>query len=693
MSDAPWRSSWDGRELILANAHVERRWRVEGGRLFASSFKDLVSGREWFVRRSPLASPVPATQLPSGDCQWTCSTETGRSLPVEEPALRVALTARWPQAAVTYRFEVFGQTRGIAMQVESSAGGVGQGGGAGASEAVTGVELADQKKARDEFPAADLLEFIQPAATHLRLIQVNLFDQTDIRNELVFENEWLLHSNERELALQGCLFILEETLSGDGLVFLKEAPLPHVRPVKSGCDLRIRSGAMCFHAPANEYKPGHVQYPMAYQLGLYGQGTGPEGGEGYRFVTLAYSGGRMGRISALQAYQRCRRAYVPGRDGLFLSNTWGDRNRDGRICESFMQQEVEAGAKLGVDVIQIDDGWQRGTTSNSVRPGGVWEGFHAADPRYWEADPERFPNGIEPVIAQARARGLRFGLWFSPDAADDYANWERDAVRILELHRTLGVECFKIDGVKARTKLGEWRLRDFFAKVLRESDGNVIFDLDVTAEVRPGYFGRPEVGPLFVENRYTDYHRYWPHQTLRNLWKLAHYVDPVRLRMEFLNNARNVELYAGDPLAPHAYSPAYLFASTMVGSPLGWFELSGLPAGYLAELPMLIRVWREHRTRLHGGRIWPVGECPDGTSWTGFVSVGSDGGGYALLFREWTDRCCVRFELDGFSDNLRQATVLSGKGVARLEGGGLSVEMPGKLSYLFVELQANGESK
>ena len=56
--------------------------------------------------------------------------------------------------------------------------------------------------------------------------------------------------------------------------------------------------------------------------------------------------------------------------------------------------------------------------------------------------------------------------------------------------------------------------------MLQESGGRVVFDLDVTAEIRPGYFGVPDVGPIFIENRYTDFHRYWPHQgTLRNLRK------------------------------------------------------------------------------------------------------------------------------------------------------------------------------
>ena len=100
------------------------------------------------------------------------------------------------------------------------------------------------------------------------------------------------------------------------------------------------------------------------------------------------------------------------------------------------------------------------------------------------------------------------------------------------------------------SRAGEQNLRKLFDRCLTESQGQIVFDLDVTAETRPAYFGLPTVGPIFVENRYTDWHKYWPHHTLRNLWQLAHYVDPLRLRMEFLNNTRNADKYAGDPLAP-----------------------------------------------------------------------------------------------------------------------------------------------
>jgi alpha-galactosidase len=272
---------------------------------------------------------------------------------------------------------------------------------------------------------------------------------------------------------------------------------------------------------------------------------------------------------------------------------------------------------------------------------------------------------------------MEFGLWFGPDSANDFAHWERDAATILRLHRELGVNYFKIDGVKARTVAGEANLRRFFDRVLAESAGRVVFDLDVTAETRPGYFGLLHVGPLFVENRYVDYHRYWPHHTLRNLWKLAHYVDPARLRMEFLNHARHADLYATDPLAPAAYSPAYLFATTMFANPLGWFEVSNLPARYFEQIAPLVNVWKQHRDALFAVIIEPIGAAPDGTSWTGFHSST----GYALVFRELNDQPRWDTGLPA-----KSAVILAGNGAAEVRVGRLVVEIPKAQNFLFLKL-------
>ncbi len=284
---------------------------------------------------------------------------------------------------------------------------------------------------------------------------------------------------------------------------------------------------------------------------------------------------------------------------------------------------------------------------------------------------------------------MKFGLWYAPDRSNDLTNWQRDAGRILDLHQNSGVNYFKIDFVQVTSKTGEKNLHKFYDQVMRESQGRIVLDLDVTAENRSGYFGAVEVGPLFVENRYTDWHRYWPHQTLRNFWSLAQYVDPVRLRIEFLNNTRNSSVYPGDTLAPVYYRPAYLFATTMFASPLGWFEVSNLPEKYVDEVAALVRIWKAHRERIHGGRIVPIGQTPDGTSWTGFASIDEDRRrGYILLFRERHPSSTMDVELPKFGKGEYKVATLAGNGAASLEQGRLKARINDALDFLFLAVTA-----
>lgn len=625
-----------GGELLIANGQFERRWQLAAEQIIPTAFRLRPAGAEWIIAPPPSPPPAPAKLTGHG----------GQHGPTETASLLV----EWGH----HRFQVFSRATGVLMartdKVTSSAA---------AAIQSTGIELDPSPTVAR--PAAAALETFTLARQHVRLIQVTLRDQTDIHNELVAESEWLLHPAEADLRLTGNLFILEDTLCGDGLIFLKLTALPHARPVQSGTDFRVCGGR---------------------DVTLLGGGP---------WVTLAYAGGRAGRTMALQTFQRQLRPYEPARDGLFLSNTWGDRSKDARLTEEFLLTEVAAGARLGVDVVQIDDGWQRGRSVNSVRAGGVWQGYWAADEHFWEPDPERFPNGLRPVIEAARRHKLRFGLWFGPDSSADFANWKRDAAKVLQLHRELGVDYFKIDGVKAPTELSEQNLRRFFDQVLTETAGRVVFDLDVTAEIRPGYFGLPHVGPIFVENRYTDWHRYWPHQTLRNFWRLAHYIDPLRLRMEWLNHERCREKYADDPLAPARYRPAYLFATTMFANPLGWFEVANLPAGYFTDAAPLIRLWKKHRAAIFAGQILPIGESPDGTAWTGFVSVAPDRRrGHVLLFRETNDRPQAVLAAPLFAAGAFRVTRLAGIGRLRLRDQELIGEIPQPREFLFAEVTACG---
>lgn len=215
------------------------------------------------------------------------------------------------------------------------------------------------------------------AAGHSLLIQFVLRDQTDGRAEFYGENEWLLHPNE-EVKIAGNAFALENTLDGSGTVFLKIAPQPDARATSSDFDVRAK-------------KDGALELQSK---------------DGYSWKTAKYEGGEWGRIAAFHDLQRQIRPYDPTQDGLFLTNTWGDRHRDAHLNPQFMAMEIEASGRLGADIVQIDDGWQEGTTANSsqARGKGAWDGFWASDPNFWNINSTRFPDGLNALAEQARQK-------------------------------------------------------------------------------------------------------------------------------------------------------------------------------------------------------------------------------------------------------------------------------------------------
>ena len=519
----------------------------------------------------------------------------------------------------------------------------------------------DTSSMRKSIGAADFIEF---RPMHVKATEATFLDQTDIRDNLVDSRERLLMKYDWAFSISASSLDCRDVLTGEGIAFVRLAPMPTCRPER--VDDFILNGDRGVALLAN----------------------------GYPLVELAYRGGEAGRQRAVIAFQRALRPYRPGRDGVLLSNTWGAGNRDSRINQEFLLKEIEAGAKIGVDVIQIDDGWQHGRTANSSKKANegkqkVWSGYWDTDPDFWKEDRERFPDGLEFLVGKAKEKGMRFGLWFGPDSSNEAANWQRDADCLLDYHRRLGIDYFKMDSMKLMSQTAIDRNRMMFDRMLELSGGAMVFDLDCTAQVRPGLLGLMDIGPLFLENRYTKRPVYWPHHTLKNLWDLSHLIDPVRLRMEFNNPDTNHGNYGGSPLCHGNYRPDALFATVMAASPLAWMELSDVSEASVAAIAPLVRRWKEERARWHGGVMHPVAGRPDGVAWTGFVSEASDGkGGYALLFRELNEN--GRFTLDLapiFGDRrLKVEGVIGGRGEATLAGTALAVNVPEKLDFVWVKL-------
>ena len=633
---------WDARTLRVGNGRFEAGFRMGGGMLRLVSLS--ADGVERL--RGGAAAGGDELTVAEAEPQWSAAGERELALSVASCGGQ-ALVRVWPRA----NGPVVEQAAAAPLPPRP-----------GHKEWGSRVFSFGWSRFKSLDACGDAVSF---AAPHLVARAYTPIDRTDLRAELLDEREFAMPTCEAMAYLKCGVLDVRETLTGRGVVFLKLAPMPESRAEPDAFDFAVNPSTRAV---------------MAVPTGC-------------PLAALAYSGGEVGRLRALHDFHRSLWPRRPGRDGVLLSNTWGDGNRDSRINEGFLLGEIAAAADIGVEVVQIDDGWQKGRSANSSQSGGkgVWNGYWAADPEFWAPDPVRFPRGLRPLADAAAKRGLSIGLWFGPDSSDNAANWERDADCLLAFHRQFGIRHFKIDSLKLHTPEAFARNRKFFAKMLGESGGSMCFDLDCTAEVRPGFLGGMPVGPLFVENRYAhrkgDMRVYYPHQTLRSLWTLSRVLDPVRLRMEFLNPEKGDGLYGDDPLRPSAWPADALFAIAMVSSPLAWMELSDVSEAVRAKWRPLIAKWKRERDALHGCVTVPVGGMPDGEAWTGFVSVGDDGGGYALVFREGNARGDWRLDLrDFFGAERLSASVISGAGAASVEGGQLRVDIPDRLGYLWLRI-------
>src|SRR6266487_4787110 len=64
---------------------------------------------------------------------------------------------------------------------------------------------------------------------------------------------------------------------------------------------------------------------------------------------------------------------------------------------------AEKAARLGVEVFVVDDGWFGARHNDHAGLGD------------WTVNREKFPHGLDPLIARVNALGMRFGLWVEPE--------------------------------------------------------------------------------------------------------------------------------------------------------------------------------------------------------------------------------------------------------------------------------------
>ena len=646
--------------LTLSTGAIERRYAWRNGHLATLSVSSPDDPRPWTFpgQRPDLVLPGEAFESSDGELQIVEAAAT-KALAAH---LLVKVTCRLGGLELRREFRLYDDVPAIACDLFVR--------GTPASSSWRGEmpEMGLFRQVEQVDPDgyyAPVVERWRLDRQHTQLELTRFYDRTDRRNNLV-QTESLV-PYRAATAHVGNLLVGHCVLTGRAFFLLKEAPCSDVQLAWPEADFTI----------------------SVNELTMLGLGVDPsqvkpdEWTRCYGFVSGVAPGSTDDALVALRQYQQARRTWLDERDCMVMANTWGDRSQDARVSEEFTCDELRAGRRLGISHFQIDDGWQTGRSGASAVAQGSLEGIWDRS-GYWDVWTERFPNGLEPVVKLGREVGIDVGLWFNPSRDDSYAHWADDAETLLRLNREYGVRVFKIDGVDIPDRAADTNLRRMFDTVLEATGDEVTFNLDVTSGRRFGYHYFNEYGTIFLENRYSDHHSYYPHWTLRNLWQLSSYVPPRLLQIECLNRWRNADQYVeGDPLAPQRVPFEYCFAVTMAAQPLCWFEVSSLPEKAF-ELAPVVATYREHQTRLHRAVTLPIGEEPSGASWTGFqADLGDEG--YLLVYREVNDRPTARLTLRGLAGRRLSCTRILGAGHAfdsTVDADGrLEFALPEPLSY------------
>lgn len=413
--------------LRIGNAVVERSWRMEGELPAVCSLKNKKTGKEW---------------LDCGkDADWLCARKEKdaffheaflsgkpRSLRMEAGSdddcgigrehLKAAVVLEYADCQLRWIHRIYPQTAVLrsCLQVVWKDG-------LGMKEQEEQCALTEEKpgEKREMLPAAgtqfyapepqgDYQDAFPLAPLHCKWKSVSFVDRTDDYDNLVHTDHGIFNRRESRY-INGNLLFAEDPLDKEGLIFIKEGPTPLAYQGKVKADFYVKGNSVF---PVG-WGFDRTECSRAGALTAYGS-------------SVVFWDGERGNASlALQDYHMALHSFSEQKDAFVMSNTWGDQSCDGRLSEQFLLEELEQAGRLGITLYQIDDGWQNGTSANSVNPGGVWNGYYAANADFWEVNPLRFPNGLEPVAAFAKSKGVRLGLWFSPDSSHEFANWKKTA--------------------------------------------------------------------------------------------------------------------------------------------------------------------------------------------------------------------------------------------------------------------------
>ncbi len=596
-----------GNVLQVSTGVVQRQWRLLTAGLNTQSYVDLRTGREWII---PVADPRPhpdwrLTLMAEPHTVAEVTSAEARQV-IDDPGtsdhLAITIELRYRQTHLLLRYEVRAYP--------------------GAPGLWTRVSVRSEVDVnRDELPSYLLGSYGErlnvAAAETARRVAIGYYNDTQHRNHddlpilrQEVRDQW--HDRLETFDWASLLFLERD---GAGLGLVKES---HKCVNQQGLD----TGAFMVKRDSVTVT-GLALTPPSYGGSFWLREDRWQ--TGWATWSVLYDGTEPGRQLAVKQFDRLRYPFRPQRDLYIGANTWGSGGAGNGSRRAATQanvlREIASCADLGIELLQIDDGWQ--CEPDAEKPFDV----------DWSPNATRFPDGWKVVREAAAAAGVRMGLW---------APWSVDARALIRNYHEGGFRRIKLDfiGLNKRDDLD--KLMEKVNTLIAATDRLVGINWDATEEgPRLGYYFGREHGNIYLENREngpTDsklarlcHIRYTPRLVLRDAWQLSHYLNLNQIQLTI----QNIDRVVGDFSNCREYTHDYCFAIAMMAVPLFFQETHYLDASARQQLRPTIATYKKHRDAINQGFVMPVGDEPDDHAWTGFQSHRQEqAGGYLLLFRE-----------------------------------------------------------
>ncbi len=342
----------------------------------------------------------------------------------------------------------------------------------------------------------------------------------------------------------------------------------------------------------------------------------------WAYWLVAYEGEDDQRQLALKQFDRTRYPIDPKRDIYIMANSWGSgAAKDESLYasrEANILAEIQSQKDLGIDLQQVDDGWQ-GTQYNT------WDVVAKTTSKTF-GEYDVYPEGWKNIKAAAAREGLRLGLW---------AAWKIPGEDLLKHYETGGFTAYKLDFAN----LKDYETFHGFVNKIRNfilaTGHEVRVNWDVTENpARIGYYFGREYGNIYLENRkpiQPAHVVYRPYLVLRDAWQVAKYTNLNKFQVS-IQNIDRVNKKESDA---HLHNHSYSVAIALMGSPIFFQETHYYDEGARNEIKEVISVYKQHRDAMYNGYVFPIGQKPDNASWTGFQNYNPETStGYLTIFRE-----------------------------------------------------------